>query len=283
MYFHGITISHLVNSALLCSQPLRSVFAGSTPTHNALWGAESYGMTAQCCFCFRCCSNSFGRATPRPEYVDFEGGKTTISHKVRRSISKESFWTRTSGTKHNFVLGHFAFSTGPHLKPERDSGIWFSLSYHSFLLLKRSAAAEALEAAIFPSLAVRCTTHISPGYLRRDGLLLRARHHRDLSVSWTSAPSAADHTHTHKHILQESLSLETHWRELFREKNDELWLHNLIFFSTPCDKDFADSRNNHKMLCRVSSGLVLLNSEFRKLQKVIFRFRTLVDHFSKGD
>lgn len=67
-----------------------------------------------------------------------------------------------------------------------------------FLLLNRSAGAEALEAVIFPSVAVRCTTHISLGYQGMDGLLHRAHHYRDLSISWTSAQSAAAHTHGRK-------------------------------------------------------------------------------------
>lgn len=133
------------------------------------------------------------------------------------------------------MLGYFTFS--PHLKTERDPGIWFSLSYHSFSLLERSAGAEALEAAIFSSVAVRCTAHISQGYLGRDSLLHKAHRYRDLSVSRTSAPFAAAYTSTPWNFEPGNTQREGVWEDNDKHYTKYIVLVSLLFF-TPSGTTF---------------------------------------------
>lgn len=148
------------------------------------------------------------------------------------------------------------------LKTERNPGIWFSLSYHSFLLLKRSDDAKALEAVIFPSVAVRCTTHISLRYPESNGLLHKAHHHIDLPVRRSSALSAT----------ASDFEPENSWKEdVVKKRNDKhcvcyIVLLFPVFFITS-DLTFLLIRGTDKMLYQSSDrrGFVLLNNEFMKL------------------
>ena len=151
--------------------------------------------------------------------------KTQENSYFRQSGSEQSFSACAFGAKQKFYF--FFFSAAPYLKT---SDIWFSLSYRSFLPLKRSAGAEALEAAIYPSVAVKCTTHISPGYLERDWPPPQSPEPQRA----VTQPSHT-HTHTHTHTPQETLSLKTHRRKLFvekkKKKNDKHTLSWFLFCS----------------------------------------------------
>lgn len=125
-------------------------------------------------------------------------------------------------------------------------GIWFSLSYHSFLLLKRSASAEATRGSNFPISS--CQVHHPhltgiTGEGRPPSLSPpppRPVSQPDLWSWWYSL-------HTHRGTL----SLKTHRWKVFRKimtSTGYIVLVSLLFF-TP-DKGFADSRNKHnKMFC----------------------------------
>lgn len=84
-----------------------------------------------------------------------------VCHCTSHQYSHFLIWTY--GANRHLWCVILLFSKALFLKTEKEAGIWFSLSYQFSLLLKRSAAAEALEATIFLSVAVRCTTNISPG------------------------------------------------------------------------------------------------------------------------